>query len=247
VEVGDVKPPARTGIKAIVVGSAVLVAGIAAAPAAFAAAGPLTNGGFETYQLPAGTPYQTVAMGGEAGTIAPWKVSMPVGGSVDLVGSYWQAAEGTQSIDLSGNSSANISQDIAVIPGHTYRVDFAYSGNPDGGPQVKQLGVSMGSMAGPNVNANLTVDVVALGITHTDMKWQHSFVEGLIPAGMTDTHITFRNLATPSTAYGPVIDAVTITDETAGTALPEAPAAAFLAGAGLLAVAGVGIYRRRRA
>ena len=43
----------------------------------------------------------------------------------------WNADEGSRSIDLNAFNPGSISQTIATVPGQTYNVSFAMSGNPD--------------------------------------------------------------------------------------------------------------------
>src|SRR5262245_35617604 len=52
-------------------------------------------------------------------------------GTVEIVGLYWQAAEGNQSLDLNGIYEAigTIYQDLPTVPGQRYKVRFAYAGN----------------------------------------------------------------------------------------------------------------------
>ena len=97
--------------------------------ASVAQANLITNGGFE---LPPGVyPYMVF----DTGLRLPgWTVE---NGTVEIVGSYWQAAEGSQSLDLNGifEEIGTIYQDVATVPGEHYKIRFAYSGNPECGPR----------------------------------------------------------------------------------------------------------------
>ena len=84
-----------------------LFAGLSVAAALVAApAGAVTivNGGFEAASLNPGV-FTTLFAGSTA--INGWTVG---GHSIDYIGSYWQPAEGSRSIDLSGNDKGAISQ-----------------------------------------------------------------------------------------------------------------------------------------
>jgi len=63
-------------------------------------------------------------------------------GSVDWIGTYWVAQDGSKSIDMSGTDAGAISQTFATTIGNTYTVSFYLSGNPAGPPTVKTLDVS---------------------------------------------------------------------------------------------------------
>src|SRR4051812_3493564 len=86
----------------------------------------INNGSFESQVI--GVPYQVFSAGQDLG--GGWIVE---NGTEEIVRDYWPAAEGHQSIDLSGIflEIGTIYQDIATTPGRTYRVRFAFAGNPE--------------------------------------------------------------------------------------------------------------------
>lgn len=53
-----------------------------------------------------------------------------ISGNVDWIGNYWQAAEGTHSLDMNGTSPGTISYDLSTIMGMEYDVSFSLAGNP---------------------------------------------------------------------------------------------------------------------
>ena len=55
-------------------------------------------------------------------------------GSVDWVGTYWPAQDGSMSIDMSGLEPGTLSQTFATTIGSNYTVSFYLSGNPAGPP-----------------------------------------------------------------------------------------------------------------
>jgi len=98
----------------------------------------LTNGSFEsgTY-LDSGSGFEQLNAGDTS--IDGWTVDS---GSVDWIGTYWVAQDGSKSIDMSGTDAGAISQTFATTIGNTYTVSFFLSGNPAGPPTVKTLDVS---------------------------------------------------------------------------------------------------------
>jgi choice-of-anchor C domain-containing protein len=152
-----------------------------------------------------------------ATNITDWTVvsggTQPSTDAVDWINGYWQAADGTHSVDLSGLQNGGIYQDIATTPGKTYDVTFDMAGNPDGQPAVKLLVVSANPVSNtttPGVDAFFTV----LGSgTKTNMGWtaeSYSFV-----ATSTSTMLEFSSADNPNTPFGPALDNV------AAFAVPE--------------------------
>ena len=108
--------------------------GLVAVLCGAAHAAPFQNGSFETGPTPGG--YVTLTAGDTQ--ITGWTVT---GNSVDYIGSYWPAADGSRSLDLSGNAAGGVAQAFDTVAGHTYRVGFALAGNPDCAPTVKTVQV----------------------------------------------------------------------------------------------------------
>ena len=110
------------------------LAALGAYVASPAMAGPtILNGSFEinASSIPAGG--FTTVFAGDSTTIADWSVTQ---GSVDWVGTYWQAEQGIASIDLSGDGEGKITQTITgLTKGDEYQISFWLAGNPDGAPQ----------------------------------------------------------------------------------------------------------------
>ena len=157
-------------------------------------------------------------------TIGPWAVT---GGSVDLIGGYWQAPNSVGgSVDLDGDSPGGLSQNIVTIPGHTYEASFYLSGNPDGTPATKMLTVSAGATS---PSFSYTVG----GNTHGDMDYVLEDFTFTATGSSTTLDFTSDDVGTP---YGPVIGDVMV------AAVPE-PATILLLGTGVFAVAAI---RQRR-
>jgi choice-of-anchor C domain-containing protein len=200
-----------------------------------ASANLLVDGSFETPI--ASQPFQTFGTGA-LGTA--WTVTA---GSVDLIGNYWQTAQGSQSVDMSGNENGTISQTINLAPG-TYKLIFDESGNPDGPPTLKQLNVSLGG--GTPQEFDYTIG----SNTHDNMQWVIKtayFTVAGGPAALVFSDISSGiGVANPvgpagTTPWGAALDNVSL------VAVPEA--STMIAGALLLLPFGAStlrILRRNR-
>src|SRR5918996_3601962 len=73
---------------------------------------------------------------------------MITSGTIDHIGTHWQAASLRQSLDLNGLEQGTISQTLATVAGERYILRFAMAGNPDGPPALKTMDVRFG---GPTV------------------------------------------------------------------------------------------------
>lgn len=183
-------------MKSIIAASLVLFA------ASSASAVSITNGSFELGAEIAPGGFRTVqALNTTA--ITGWKVG---GAGVDYVGTYWQAADGVRSIDLSGRNAGSVSQTISTVAGKTYKVLFLLSGNPDGGLGQK-IAVTSVSGSIPDIETY----TVGAANSRTNMLWQrYSYI---FTAFDSTSDLTFAGAT--RTPYGPALDNVSI------TALPE--------------------------
>lgn len=186
-------------IKKIIVGAgaAALMVGNMILPA-FAATS-VSNGSFENGSNPG--VFTTVSAGQT--NITDWNV---VSGTVDYIGTYWQASNGTRSIDMDGNDAGTISQTLATTPGATYTVTFDMSGNPDGGPVVKTMDVSAGT-----TTQSFSFDTT--GISKTAMGW----VGKSFTFTTTSANTTLTFASTTPGFYGAALDNVAITQTLPGT------------------------------
>lgn len=134
--------------------------------------------------------------------ISGWSVDF---GSVDYIGTYWQASQGSRSIDLNGqNQRGQISQEITTVAGWTYKVTFDMSGNPDGNPVSKFMSVSADKKAARGY-------LYAIGSnTRVDMQWAPNTYH--FTAEYPTTLLSFTSLV--QGFYGPTLDNVVVTVET---------------------------------
>jgi choice-of-anchor C domain-containing protein len=178
---------------------------------AFASAGSvqaqISNGSFEQGTANIGS-FKTLQSGSTE--ITNFTVTC---GSVDYIGTYFQASNGTRSVDLNGNEPGCISQTFATIPGATYTVTFDLSGNPDTNsaanltsPSNKTLIVS----ADGSQTQTFSYDTATAGNTRDVMKYAtqtYTFTA-------TDSSTTLTFMSTTPGAFGPVLDNVSITQTT---------------------------------
>jgi len=155
----------------------------------------IQNGNFESGSINP-NPYIGLAPGSTV--INPWVIS---GAGIDYIGSFWASSEGARSIDLNEFGSGAIAQSFITTIGEWYHVSFDLAGNPDGGPNIKTLMVSVG-----NYSELFNFDIT--GFTRSNMGW-------------TTKNFSFQATGTTSTVsfisnvgggFGPAIDNVTIVE-----------------------------------
>jgi choice-of-anchor C domain-containing protein len=154
-----------------------------------------------------------------------WTVT---GGSVDLIGSYWQAPPtGGGSVDLDGNSPGGISQSLSLAAG-SYTLTFYLSGNPDGGSSTKTVDVTVG-----NVSELLTFT------TGSNSGTSMNYVPESLTFWTSGPTTLYFASADESGPYGPVVGGVSV------TAVPE-PATWAMMLAGFAGFAFMGFRRRAK-
>ncbi|MBW8804191.1 MAG: hypothetical protein AUG49_20150 [Catenulispora sp. 13_1_20CM_3_70_7] len=194
-------------------GAAHATAAPAPQPRAVSVPSVFSDGSFETPTAPVKS--FTTRTAGQ--TIGPWTVTK---GSVDHVGAgYWAAAEGDQSVDLNGGQAGGVAQTFATTPGTRYRVTYSVAGNYSAGPAVKTGRVLVNGDEAQSFSFDST------GKTAVDMGYSTESFEfsAVVPQTTLTFDSTTGTAAAPS-AYGPVLDAVSVTpeccDKCSGTAAP---------------------------
>lgn len=185
---------------------------VAAGTAAIAGSNLIANGGFEAAgPIPS---WRSLSAGSSVGA---WRVTS---GTAALVGAYWRANGGTNSLEVGSPGAGTVAQTIATTAGRHYRLAFALAGNPDGPPRVKTLVVT----AGP-VTRRFTFDVS--GRSRSAMGWTPQTLDFV--AAASSTVIAFARLDGGASAWwGPAVDDVSVTEAGAAPPVPAttAPTAA---------------------
>jgi choice-of-anchor C domain-containing protein len=202
-------------------GLTVLMAALALPSAAGAAT--IVNGSFEAGTNPGGFTTHGVGSTGITG----WDV---LAGTVDYIGTHWQASDGVRSIDLSGNSIGTIGQAVTGLTvGQSYQVTFDVSRNPDGGATPR---TGIFSANGQNFQFSYS-DPTS---DRTNMKWatvSYTFLATAISAP-----IAFSSDSSGGCCFGPALDNVRI------AAVPEPASWAMMIGG--FALLGASMRRRSR-
>ena len=168
----------------------------------------LTNGSFESgFKPPTGT-FRTLSAGTDAADdITGWLVTA---NSVDWIRTYWQAADGLYSLDMSGVAAGTIvtATTFNTIPGAMYVVEIYLSGNPDSGRGLNDLQVV--ATTGPDpadvFTQYFSYNTSTENNTKANMKWQ--LESWYFTAQGASTTLGFASLT--CTAYGPALDNVSV-------------------------------------
>jgi choice-of-anchor C domain-containing protein len=169
----------------------------------------IINGSFETGAVIGATPFLTLNAT-DSTSIAGWTVT---NGSIDYIGTYWTAQDGSRSLDMNGLTAGSISQHITgLTSGQTYQVSFWLAGNPDRQDlgTIKTLGVT--AAAG---SQTFTFDVAGSSLPTLNWVLKSFF----FTADDTSTDLTFASLTGGNfPAFGAALDNVSLSE----TPLPPA-------------------------
>ncbi len=196
----------------------------------------LVNGSFETTS---GIPNNGELLAGST-AITGWTVTGTSLSNdvIDYLDPPWDVSDGIHAIDLDGRNAlgGGIYQAFATAVGETYAVSFDLSGNPDGGPLVKQVRVAVGGFTQDYQFDSSGQSVAAL-------NWQPIAFSFL--AVNATTTLSFTSLTPTPNSYGPLIDNVAVNEAPKDlTPVPE-PGTLALFGTGALGLLGRARRRRR--
>ncbi len=195
----------------------------------------LVNGSFESPVL---GPSVTVGIDYTIASPPPaafgWQLAS---GAIDLLGTYWQAASGVQSVDMNGDFGSDpgvIYQDFSFSHAGTWAISFSLSANPDSpSPANRSIRIDFGTSGG-SLNSLGTWTVSVDGKTHANMGWATFTTPTITVQDAVVYRLEFSSLS--PAPYGPALDNVQL------VAVPE-PSTMALAGLGAAALMSL---RRRR-
>jgi choice-of-anchor C domain-containing protein len=156
----------------------------------------LVNGSFEEGPETPKVGEAYVGLEKDSTALKGWVVT---DGNIDVVDSYWKAADGKRSLDMNGSTAGAVSQTFRTKKGQKYRVRFALAGNPGEAPMEKKLQVSAGGKT-----TEFTFDIT--GKTRTDMGWVTKTWE--FTAEADETTLQFMSLT--EGCSGPALDDVVV-------------------------------------
>jgi len=122
--------------------------------------------------------------------------------NIEYIGSYWPAADGARSLDLSGGTAGGIEQTFDTTPGTKYIVTFYLAGNPTCPPIVKHLDLG----ATGNSTAQYTFDVT--GYSVSSMGWQQESYTFVATGPTTTLFFQSQDFST----CGPALDNVSVAE-----------------------------------
>lgn len=190
------------------------------------AANLIQNGSFETATVNPGASF--IGLGAGSTAITGWTVSQ---GSIDYIGTLWQASNGSRSLDLSGENAGGIQQTFKTTVGKTYRVTFDLAGNTFTSPTIKDMRVSAGGSS-----ADFSFDTT--GKSNSNMGWLSKSWD--FTANSTTTTLEFISLT--NSFAGPALDNVSVI----ALSPPSIPEPSSVLGLLSLGVLGIGSALKRQ-
>ncbi|MGC4943809.1 choice-of-anchor C family protein [Kribbella sp. DT2] len=169
-----------------------LTTALVALTASPASAAPVFANGFEDPPLSVG--FKQYVAGEQFGG---WTVAS---GTVDVV-TYWENAEGLQSLDLNGTAEGSVARTLPAQLLTTYKVTFAVAGNPEGLPTVKSGKVAVN---GQQVDA-FTFSTAGKNIRNMGWVYRSFYFTNLL-----STSSVLRFTSTSPSIWGPVLDDVKV-------------------------------------
>jgi len=154
-----------------------------------------TNGSFETPKAREGA-WTSFPAGSDMGL---WNVG---GGGVDLIDDgLFQAAEGSQSVDLNGQGPGSVSQTFTTEPGKQYTVTYSLSGTPAPLP-IPMTGNAL-------IDGQKFQDFTFDTSNNTPQNMGYVTHQFTFVANRASTTLKFAS-TTDSSSYGPIIDDVKV-------------------------------------
>jgi choice-of-anchor C domain-containing protein len=169
-----------------------LITALVALTASSAAASPVLASGFE--DPPLSVDFKQYVAGQQFGG---WTVAS---GTVDVV-TYWENAEGRQSLDLNGTAEGSVARTLPAQLLTTYKVTFAVAGNPEGLPTVKSGKVTVN---GQQVDT-FTFSVAGKNIHNMGWVYRSFYFTNLL-----STSSVLQFSSTSPSIWGPVLDDVKV-------------------------------------
>jgi choice-of-anchor C domain-containing protein len=164
-------------------------------------AGSLTNGSFESNVgcEPAYNSSGFTTLGAGDPCITGWTI---LNRNIDYITFYWQAADGSHSLDMNGSEGlgASVQQMFDTNIGVQYHVSFSMAANTNAAPALKLLHVDAAGQS-----QDYTFD--GSGHGNFNMGWAKETFS--FNATGTSTTLTFTSLTTECCA-GPALDAVSV-------------------------------------
>jgi choice-of-anchor C domain-containing protein len=180
----------------------------------------IQNGSFETATVNP-NPGDFIRLDAGSTAITGWTVSQ---GTIDYIGTYWQASEGSRNLDLSGANAGGIQQTFNTTVGKTYRVTFDLAGNPNTSPTIKQMRISAAGSSD-----NFSFDIT--GKSTTNMGWLSKSWD--FTANSTTTTLEFTGLG--NSDAGAALDNVSVI-ALSSPSIPEPSSMLGLLGLGVLGI-----------
>ena len=193
------------------------------------AANLIQNGSFED----GANPGSFLQLDAVSTVITGWTVSQ---GSIDYIGTLWQASNGSRSLDLgAGSSPGGIKQTFNTTVGGTYRVTFDLAGNPNASPTIKDMRVSAGGSS-----ADFSFDTT--GKSNSNMGWLSKSWD--FTANSTTTTLEFIDLT--NSIAGPALDNVSVMLSSTPPIPTSIPEPSSILGLLSLGVLGIGSALKRQ-
>jgi len=213
---------ASLGVSVLTLAGGLLLGGEAAQ-----AANLLRNGSFEMGRNPG----RLLALPPRSTAINGWTVTR---GSIDYIGRFWQAADGSRSIDLDGWNAGGIAQTFSTTVGQNYLVAFALAGNPNARPLLKEMRVTAAGQS-----ADFSFDITGKRVS--DMGWLQKSWQ--FTAVDTESTLEFFSLSkSKGQVHGAALDNVSVVGISQAASVPEPSSVA-----GLIAFSALGAgWMRKR-